>query len=101
MGQVTLFSQSTLFRPTARISPNTRTSPNCFGATGSPGRVEAVGRRDGIELHPCWIADQPRHHTHAGEPEHVFLEALDWLRETYREHRFFKERDVEAALQRG
>lgn len=27
------------------------------------------------------------------------IEALDWLRETYRDHRYFKERDVEAALQ--
>jgi hypothetical protein len=36
---------------------------------------------------------------HDGDPERVLL-ALDWLRDAYREHRFFKERDVEAALQK-
>lgn len=70
-----------------------------LGTTGDPGRVESVGRRDGVELHLCWVTDQPRHQAHDGEPERVLLDALDWLRESYREHRFFKERDVEAALQ--
>src|ERR1019366_1203962 len=41
-----------------------------------------------------------RPQAHGGDPESVLLEALDWLRDTYREHRFFKERDVEATLQR-
>lgn len=71
-----------------------------LGATGVPGRVESAGSRHGVELHLCWVADQPRAQIHSGEPEAVLLEALDWLRRTYREHRFFKERDIEAALQR-
>jgi hypothetical protein len=70
-----------------------------FEATGHPDRVEAAGFRDGIGLHLCWVSDQPRSQAHQGEPEPVLLEALDWLRQTYGEHRFFKERDVEAAVQ--
>jgi hypothetical protein len=41
----------------------------------------------------------PRVQPHRGDPESVLHAALDWLRDTYREHRFFKERDLEAALQ--
>ena len=70
-----------------------------FGAAGEPGAVERAGRREGVELHFCWVSDQARSQAHQGEPEPVLLEALDWLRDTYRAHRFFKERDVEAALQ--
>jgi hypothetical protein len=70
-----------------------------MGVTGMPGQVEFVGVRDGVQFYLCWIADQPRTQPHAGEPEAILLDALAWLRGTYAEHRFFKERDVEAALQ--
>jgi hypothetical protein len=70
-----------------------------FNVAGEPGVVESGGAPHGTELHLCWISDQLRSHAHEGQPEGVFLEALDWLRETYSEHRFFKERDVEAVLQ--
>jgi hypothetical protein len=71
-----------------------------FAAPGVPGAVESAVSRDGVELHLCWVSDQARSQAHAGEPERVLRDALEWLRQTYREHRFFKERDVEAALQR-
>lgn len=70
-----------------------------FTASGQVGALESAGLRDGVELHLCWVADHARSQAHQGEPEPVLLEALDWLRETYGERRFFKERDVEAALQ--
>ena len=71
-----------------------------LGAGGETDVVESVGARDGVQLHVCWVADEPATQPHDGDPEAVLLQALDWLRDTYREHRFFKERDVEAALQR-
>lgn len=77
-----------------------QTFAGLFDLSGQPGVVESVGPRHGVELYLCWVADEPRAQLHAGEPERVLLEALDWLRDTYREHRFFKERDVEALLQR-
>jgi hypothetical protein len=70
-----------------------------LGAAGEPNVVESVGARNGVQLHVCWVADEPLPQAHDGDPEAVLLQALDWLRNTYREHRFFKERDVEAALQ--
>lgn len=70
-----------------------------FGASGKAGSLQSAGLRGEAELHLCWVADLPRSHAHQGEPEPILLEALDWLRGTYAEHRFFKERDVEAALQ--
>ena len=71
-----------------------------LGAAGEPDLVESVGARDGVQLHVCWVADEPVPQAHDGNPEAVLLVALDWLRDTYGEHRFFKERDVEAVLQR-
>lgn len=70
-----------------------------FNAGGEPDVVDSVGQRGSVELHLCWVADAPRKQAHNGEPESVLLEALEWLKATYREHRFFKERDVEAVLQ--
>jgi len=64
-----------------------------------PGRIARVGLRDELELYLVWVPDTPRPQNHAGAPEGVLLEALGWLRDAYREHRFFKERDVEATLQ--
>jgi len=77
-----------------------RAFAHLLGASGEPDTVEPAGVRHGVELHVCWVADRARAQAHQGEPEPVLREALDWLRDTYREHRFFKERDVEAALQR-
>lgn len=71
-----------------------------LGAAGETDIVESVGARHGVQLHVCWVADEPVPEAHDGDPETVLLQALDWLRDTYREHRFFKERDVEAVLQR-
>ena len=71
-----------------------------LGATGEANVVEPVGVRHGVQFHVCWVADEPRPQVNDGDPETVLLQALDWLEDTYREHRFFKERDVEAALQR-
>ena len=70
-----------------------------FAVSGQPGVIESAGSRDGVQRHVCWVSDQVRSQAHRGDPESVLLEALDWLRQTYRAHRFFKERDVEAALQ--
>ncbi|MGZ6564589.1 MAG: DUF6946 family protein [Solirubrobacteraceae bacterium] len=70
-----------------------------LGGSGEPGVVESAGERSGVRLHVCWVADEPMVQAHAGDPEAVLLQALDWLRDTYRQHRFFKERDVEGALQ--
>ena len=76
-----------------------RTFVQLLGAPGEVGVVEPVGVRHGVQLHVCWVADEPVAQAHDGDPESVLLQALDWLRDTYRDHRFFKERDVEAALQ--
>jgi hypothetical protein len=76
-----------------------RTFVQLLGAPGEVGVVERVGVRHGVQLHVGWVADKPVVQAHEGDPESVFLQTLDWLRDTYREHRFFKERDVEAALQ--
>lgn len=70
-----------------------------LGVPGEMGHLEEVGTLGGIRLYLCWVADKPRAQAHDGDPDAVFLEALDWLRDTYRQHRFFKERDVEAVLQ--
>lgn len=72
-----------------------------LGARIDAGEVTRVGERGGVELFLSWVADQPRTQAHSGEPEDVLLDALGWLRDTYRERRFFKERDVEARLQQG
>ena len=77
-----------------------RTYVQLLGAPGEVGVVESVGVRRGVQLHVGRVADEPVAQAHDGDPESVLLETLDWLRDTYREHRFFKERDVEAALQR-
>jgi hypothetical protein len=77
-----------------------RTFVHLLGARGDVGVVEPVGVRHGVQLHVGWVADEPVAQAHDGDPEAVLLQALDWLRDTYRDHRFFKERDVEAALQR-
>lgn len=77
-----------------------RTFVQLLGAPGEVGVVEPVGVRHGVQLHVGWVADEPVAQAHDGNPESVLLQALDWLRDTYRGQRFFKERDVEAALQR-
>jgi hypothetical protein len=70
-----------------------------LGVGGEVGRLSSCGLRDDIELHLGWVADRPRSQAHAGEPEAIVVDALRWLGDTYAEHRFFKERDVEAVLQ--
>lgn len=88
------------FSPERAHLDDYQTFAGLFDLSGEPGVVQSVAPRHGVELHLCWVADEPRAQLHAGEPESVLLEALDWLRDTYREHRFFEERDVEALLQR-
>jgi hypothetical protein len=63
------------------------------------GEIRRCGQVQGVELYLGWIADMPRSQAHSGDPDDVLADALEWLRTTYREHRFFKERDVEARLQ--
>lgn len=62
-----------------------QTFAGLFDLSGEPGVVQRP--RHGVELHLCWVADEPRAQLHAGEPEPVLMQALDWLRDTYREHR--------------
>jgi hypothetical protein len=88
------------FSPERAHFEDYRAFARLLGAEGAANLVEGVGSRDSVDRYVCWVADSRVAQPHEGEPEQILLDSLEWLRVTYREHRFFKERDVEAALQR-